>query len=52
MAGVSSWSRTLFLWASFLTSPLGPPGASSAERRAEGSEEKPWPMAHELLLNP
>lgn len=41
----------LFLWVSLFMSPrLGTPGASSVSRTAEGSEEKPWPNAHELLL--
>ena len=53
MVGASSGSRTLFLWASVFTSPtLGPPGASSVERKAEGSEEKLWPNAQEPLLKP
>lgn len=52
MAGASSGSRILFLWPSLFISPLGPPGASSVERRAEGSEEKPWLNAQEPLLRP
>lgn len=53
MVGASSGSRTLFRWASAFTSPmLGPPGASSVERKAEGSEEKPWLNAQEPLLKP
>lgn len=53
MVGASSGSRTLFLWASVFTSPTpGPPGASSVERKAEGSEEKLWPNAQEPLLKP
>lgn len=52
MAGASSGSRILFLWLSLFISLLGPPGASSVERRAEGSEEKPWLNAQEPLLRP
>ena len=53
MAGASSGSRMLFLWVSVFISPIvGPPGASSVKRRAEGSEEKPWLNAQELLLRP
>lgn len=53
MAGASSGSRPVFPWISAFTSPmLGPPGASSADRKAEVSEEKPWLNAQEPLLSP
>lgn len=53
MAGTSSGSRPFFPWISAFTSPTpGPPGASSADRKAEVSEEKPWLNAQEPLLSP
>lgn len=53
IAGASSGSRTLFLWVSvFISMTAGPPGASSVERKAEGSEEKPWLNAEEPLPRP
>lgn len=53
IAGASSGSPMLFLWASVFISPTpGPPGASSVVRKAEGSEEKPWLNAQEPLLRP
>lgn len=53
MAGASSWSRAFFPWMSAFTSPTpGPPGASSADRKAEVSEEKPWLNAQEPPLSP
>lgn len=51
--GASSDSRAVFPWGSAFTSTMpGPPGASSVDRKAEVSEEKPWLSAQEPLLSP
>lgn len=52
IGGASSCSRIPFRCASPFTSPPGPPETSSAERSVDGSEEKPWLKAQELLLSP